>query len=83
MEQAGTYISLIGVGCFLVSLIMLMQMVQNAFAKDGFLWGLLCLLFPPGTYKYCRRNWEELGKNFIAMSVLASLGLVFIFAAKL
>jgi len=76
-------IIVIGMVCFLVAIIMLMQMIQHAFNKEGFLWGIICMLFPPGTYKYCRKNWQQLGTNFIIISVLTSIGGIFIIYGKL
>jgi uncharacterized membrane protein len=62
--------------CFLIAMILILNMVSQAF-KRGFLWGVLCLLFPAGTYVYCKRHWQITKTLAIPTLILLVSGVVF------
>lgn len=73
-------ISLMGVvsiTCLLVAMILLLHMIQQAFARSGVVWGLISVVYPPGTYVYCRRNWDQHRARFILVSGLFITAVVF------
>ncbi len=78
--------SIIGVTsivCLLVAVIMLMNLIQKAFDKDGITWGFISILYPPGTYMYCRKNWQAYSKKFFTISILMGVGLVLLLLVKI
>ncbi len=81
MSDIGLHIvSLMGVvsiACLLIAMILLLHMIQQAFARSGVVWGLISIVYPPGTYFYCRRNWEQSRSRFILISGLFIIALVF------
>lgn len=76
-SQIITFLASVSMLSILVSGIMLISLIQNAFSRDGTLWGLLTMIFPPGTYLFCKKNWDVYGKRFIIMSAFAIVGLLF------
>lgn len=63
--------------CLLIGMILLLHMIQQAFARAGIIWGIISTLYPAGTYIYCRRNWENYGSRFVTVSTLIAIALVF------
>lgn len=78
-----TYIVISASLCFLIAIMMLMALVQEAFNKSGFLWGVASMIYPPGTYKYCKTDWENKGKSFMIISGLLVVAVVLFLVAKL
>lgn len=80
MEQTTSYImsflAIVSLLCILVGGILLINLIQKAFSQDGVLWGLISMLFPPGTYLYARKNWEQHGRTFVITSSLLVIGLI-------
>lgn len=73
MGGTGTLSMLLGVGSIislLVGGIMLLGLIQRAFEREGVLWGIISIFYPPGTYLYCRKNWDIYRKNFVLISSL-------------
>lgn len=73
-------ISAIGVAsmvCLLVSGIILLHIIQKAFDRDGVLWGIIAILYPVGTYFFCRKSWDEWGSKFILITALLVAYLIF------
>ena len=62
--------------CLLVAVILLLHLIQQAFDRSGIVWGMISVLYPPGTYLYCRRNWETLRRRFMLISGLVIISLV-------
>lgn len=72
-------ISLLGVTsmvCMLIAVILLLHLIQQAFDRAGFVWGMISVIYPPGTYLYCRRNWDILRPRFMLISSLIIVSLV-------
>ena len=67
----------------LVAGIMLLNLIQRAFASDGIIWGLITIAYPPGTYLYCRKNWDVYRKPFVIITGLFSLAVILWALAKL
>ena len=63
-------------GCFFIAVILLLNMVSHAFNRS-FLWGIICLLFPAGTYVYCKKHWEITKHLAIPITLLLILGVIF------
>lgn len=61
---------------------MLLNLIQTAFARDGVLWGLIAVVYPPGTYLFCKKSWELYRKTFFTISILIISGLVLFLAVK-
>lgn len=72
-----SFIALTGIVCLLVGGMMLLQMIQRAFEKDGVPWGMLAIIYPPGTYYYCKRDWNSRRKPFLQITVLLVVGVIF------
>lgn len=74
-----TILSLLGAACIvslLVGVMMLFHMIQQAFVRSGVRWGLISSVYPPGTYLYCRRNWEQYGPTFRLVSWLIAVAII-------
>lgn len=80
MEETGSqligFLAAVSMLSILGAVIMLISIIQNAFSRDGMLWGLIAILFPPGTYIFCRKNWDIYGTRFIFMAAMAVTGLL-------
>ncbi len=79
-------VSLLGAAslvCFLVALILYLHLVQQAFNQSGVIWGLISVVYPPGTYYYCRKNWDIYRSRFILISALLLVFLVSFVISKL
>ena len=62
---------------------MLINLIQRAFENEGVVWGVLAMMYPPGTYLFCRRNWENNRKQFITIGALLLVSLVLLLVLKL
>lgn len=80
MEQTGShlmaFIAVVSILCVLIAAIMLINLIQRAFAREGVLWGLIAVIYPPGTYVYCRKHWDVYGRTFTFISALLIVGLL-------
>lgn len=76
-------LGVISIVCLLVAVIMLINLIQRAFDRDGVLWGLISIVYPPGTYMFCRKDWDSYRKPFITISVLLGISLVVWIVLKL
>ena len=72
---------LIGTCCSFIALIIFLQSMSNAFKKN-FLWGVIYLLFPIGSYFYYRKFIIEEENSAIWLSICLSIVLVTIIIAK-
>ena len=50
-------VSFVYLFCFFIAAILLLNIISKAF-NSSFLWGIISILFPPGTYVYCKKHWE-------------------------
>ncbi|HSX19737.1 MAG TPA: hypothetical protein VLG38_01280 [Gammaproteobacteria bacterium] len=71
-----SYMGAISMVCLLVAVILLLHLIQQAFDRSGVLWGIISVIYPPGTYLYCRRNWDVLRSKFVLISGLMIAALV-------
>ncbi len=81
-----SFISLVGLIsmiCLLVAVMMLLQLIQQAFNKAGVLWGVISTLYPPGTYLYCRKNWDVMRDKFVIISGLLIVSIVLLVVVKI
>lgn len=69
--------------CLLVALILLMHLIQQAFARSGVIWGVVAAVYPPGTYIYCRKNWDNYRGRFLLITTLLCVFLIFWVIAKI
>jgi len=72
-------VSIMGVAsmvCLLVSGIILLNVIQKAFDRDGVLWGIIAIFYPVGTYFFCRKSWDEWGGKFILITGLVATYLI-------
>jgi len=79
VAKAGTFttmLALISMVALLISGIMLLHLIQRAFEREGILWGMIAILYPPGTYLYCRKNWDLYRKTFVWITGLLVVALV-------
>lgn len=80
MQEIYTHLmSLFGVVsmvCLLFAAFLLMQLIQQAFNRSGVLWGLISTIYPPGTYIYCRKNWDQMRDRFMIISGLLIVSVV-------
>jgi hypothetical protein len=81
-----SFIGLVGIMTFIISLIMLMDLISEAFKKHqgprSLITGLQSMLFPIGTYYYCKSEWEVYGRRFKLITTLFSIGVVSIVISK-
>jgi predicted membrane protein len=63
-------------GCCFIAIILLLNMISQAFNRS-FLWGFICLLFPAGTYVYCKKHWGITRHLAIPMTLLLVVGIIF------
>ena len=66
-------VSILGVSsmiCLLVAIMLLLHLIQQAFDRAGVLWGLISVVYPPGTYYYCRRTWDD---NHVKFKIITGL----------
>lgn len=71
-----SFMGVASIVCLLIGMILLLHMIQHAFAHAGIVWGMISTFYPPGTYIYCRRNWENYGGRFITLTTLIVLALI-------
>jgi hypothetical protein len=71
-----SFMGVISIVCLLVGMILLLHLIQQAFARGGVIWGIISTVYPPGTYLYCRRNWDKHRSRFMLVSGLISIALV-------
>lgn len=72
-------LSLMGVTsmiCLLIAVILLLHLIQQAFNRSV-VWGVISVFYPPGTYLYCRKNWDTMRSRFMLISALVIVSLVF------
>ena len=75
MSAIISLISIVGIACLLLGIVMLFNLISDAFKKSA-RWGFICLVFPPGTYYYCRENWTEVSKAALPMAICLTVGVV-------
>jgi len=68
------FLGVVSILSLLIGLIILFNLIQRAFDREGVLWGLISVVYPPGTYVYCRRHWEAYGKKFVTITALLVVG---------
>ena len=68
--------------CFFVAFMVFLQSMNNAFKKN-FLWGVVYILFPIGSYFYYKKFLTEEQGNIIKLSVWLLLGMLTFVVAKL
>lgn len=71
-----SFMGVVSMVCLLVGMILLLHMIQQAFARSGVIWGIISTVYPPGTYLYCRRHWEQNRSRFMLVSGLILVALV-------
>ena len=71
-----SFIGVASIVCLLVAGMLLLHLIQQAFLKAGTAWGLISILYPPGTYLYCRKHWGEMRNRFILITSLFIAALV-------
>lgn len=79
-EAISQILSLMGVTsmvCLLIAVILLLHLIQQAFDRGGVIWGVISVIYPPGTYLYCRKNWDTMRGRFMLISGLVIVSLVF------
>lgn len=75
----GIFVSLLGVVSMvslMVAIMLLVHLVQQAFDKAGVVWGMISLVYPPGTYLYCRKNWDVMRDKFIIITGLLIISII-------
>lgn len=75
----GIFVSLLGVVSMvslMVAIMLLVHLVQQAFDKAGVVWGMIALVYPPGTYLYCRKNWDLMRDKFIIITGLLIISII-------
>lgn len=77
LEHFVTLLGVISIISLLVAVMLLIQLVKQAFDSAGVIWGMIATLYPPGTYLYCRKNWDVLRDRFVVISGLLIIALVF------
>lgn len=77
-----SFLGVVSVISLLIAMILLFNMIQQAFSSAGVVWGLIATVYPPGTYLYCRRNWDKVGSRFMLVSGLIVTSLVFWMVVK-
>lgn len=84
MAHVASFLGVASMICLLLAIMMLLHLIQQAFDRSGVIWGLIAVVFPPGTYYYCRRTWDTNHTRFkvitgliIAAVVLWLLAMVF------
>ena len=65
-----TLLGVVSIVSLLVGGILLLNLIQRAFEREGILWGFIAIFYPPGTYLYCRKNWDIYRKTYVGISVL-------------
>lgn len=71
-----TLLGIVSMVSLLIAMILLLHLIQQAFERSGVLWGIISVVYPPGTYLYCRKNWDALRNRFLLISGLILLSLV-------
>lgn len=71
-----SFMGVVSIVCLLVGMILLLHMIQQAFSRSGVIWGMISIVYPPGTYLYCRRNWDVYRARFMLVSGLIVAALV-------
>lgn len=82
-SYAISFMGLFSMVCLLLAGILLINLIQRAFDKSGVIWGIIAIFYPPGTYLYCKRNWEEYRNKFLLISLLTIVGLMLLLIVKL
>ena len=68
--------------CAFIALIIFFQALNNAF-KKGFLWGVIYLIFPIGSYFYYKKFITEEKHSAIWLSICLGVALLTFMIAKL
>lgn len=76
IAQIFSFLGVVSIVSLLLALILLMHMIQQAFDRAGLIWGMIAVIYPPGTYLYCRKNWDVMRKRFMLISTLILISLV-------
>lgn len=61
--------------CCLLTFILLLNIISHAFNRS-IVWGVISLIFPPGTYYFCRKHWELTKHLALPVLFLAVIALV-------
>lgn len=69
-EHVVSFLGVISMISLLVAFMLLIHLIQQAFDRSGVVWGMIALIYPPGTYLYCRKNWDVMRDRFIVISGL-------------
>lgn len=69
-------VGVISMVCLLLAFILLIHLIQQAFDRAGLIWGVISVIYPPGTYLYCRRNWGTMRNRFLLISTLLLVSLI-------
>lgn len=78
-----TLIGIASIVCLLIGCIALLNLIQKVFEREGVLWGSISVLYPVGTYLYCRKNWALYRRQFILINILIISSLVLFLILKL
>ncbi len=81
-SYAITIVGLSSMVCLLLAAILLINLIQQAFDKSGVVWGVISVFYPPGTYLYCKRNWDSYRHKFLFISFLTIVGLTLLLIIK-
>jgi hypothetical protein len=76
-------LGVISIVCLLLAIIIFLHLVQRAFGKEGIIWGFIATLYPPGTYFFCRKNWDQYRTQFITITALLLTSLALWIIVKL
>lgn len=76
-----SWIVIIYLICFFVAFTVLLESINNAF-KKGFLWGMIILMFPVGTYFYYKKFFTDEKTNAIKCAIWLFVGLFLVVIAK-
>ena len=60
------------IGCVLLAMKLLLNLVAGAF-KQGMLWGVVAIMFPAGTYIYCKKYWNIVRYIAIPLAILLAV----------
>lgn len=75
-----SFLGVISIVCILIAAILLLNLISSAFEMEGFqglVWGFISILFPIGTYYYCRRDWDIHRTTFFTITGLVIVSVVF------
>lgn len=77
ISQILSFMGITSMICLLIAVILLLHLIQQAFDRSGVIWGMISVFYPPGTYLYCRKNWDTMRSRFMLISGLIIVSLVF------